>query len=125
MTTRRTSSFGLLLALLALTAQLGFDLPLPKAGTEASLAAATTLCHIDGDETGGQVPGPPHLPDCLICPLCVAIASAATLLLPAVGATVPKPHSAIIARAAVPPPATAPPSTARFAAQPRAPPLQA
>lgn len=124
MTTRRTSSFGLLLALLALTAQLAFDLPLPKAGTEASLAAATTLCHIDGDETGGQVPGPPHLPDCLICPLCVAIASAATLL-PAVGATVPKPHSAIIARAVVPPPATAPPSTARFAAQPRAPPLQA
>ncbi len=124
MTTRRTTSFGLLLALLALTAQLGFDLPLPKAGTEASLAAATTLCHIDGDETGGQVPGPPHLPDCLICPLCVAIASAATLL-PAVGATVPKPHSAIIARAAVPPPATAPPSTVRFVAQPRAPPLQA
>lgn len=124
MTTRRTSSFGLLLALLALTAQLAFDLPLPKAGTEASLAAATTLCHIDGDETGGQVPGPPHLPDCLICPLCVAIASAATLL-PADGTTVPTPLSAIIARAAVPPPATAPPPTPRFAAQPRAPPLQA
>jgi hypothetical protein len=124
MTTRRTSSFGLLLALLALTAQLTFGLPLPKAGTEASLAAATTLCHVDGEDTGGQVPAAPHLPDCLICPLCVAIASAAALL-PADGAMVPAPPSAIIARAAVPPPATAPPPMPRFAAQPRAPPLQA
>ena len=122
MTTRRTSSFGLLLALLALTAQFAFGPPLPKLGAESSLAAATTLCHVDGNDTGGQVPGPPHLPDCLICPLCAAIASAATLL-PADGTTVPAPPYSIIAKAAVPPPATAPPPTPRFAAQPRAPPL--
>ena len=117
---RRPPSLGLLLALLALVMQLGFGVPVPRSEADAVLAVAT-LCHSDD---GGGAPSTPHTPDCSLCPLCVAVDGTA-FTLPASGPAIPAPRTAALARPAAPPPSTAPPSTTRFTAQPRAPPFEA
>jgi NAD-dependent dihydropyrimidine dehydrogenase PreA subunit len=123
MNPRRPSSFGLLLALLALIAQLGFSLGAPQSAAAEALIQAATICHGDTGADSGQLPAPAHHNDCVLCPLCVSASSTVALLSPAAPA-LPAPATLVIARAAIPPPATAPPASPRFAAQPRAPPAQ-
>ncbi len=117
---RRPPSLGMLLALLALIAQLGFGTALPRSDADAVLAA-TTLCHSDD---GGPAPSAPHTPDCVLCSLCATVAST-VFMLPADGPAIPPPLTIAIVRASELPQATAPPATSRFVAQPRAPPFQA
>jgi hypothetical protein len=108
------------LALLALVMQLGFGVPVSRSDADAVLAAAT-LCHSDD---GGDAPSTPHTPDCSLCPLCVYVGGTAFALL-ARGPAIPARRTVALAWSAAPPPSAAPPSTPRFAAQPRAPPFQA
>ena len=124
MTTRRHHSLGLLFALLALLVQLGVGVSVPRGNPDAGVAAATAICHTDGDAAGGSAPVAPHTPDCAICPLCVTVASAG-FVVPDDGPAIRTSRTVVIGRAAVPPQAAAPPSQPRFAAQPRAPPFQA
>jgi len=120
MTVRRPHSLGLLLALLALVMQIGIGVPLPRSDAETVLAAAT-LCHSDD---GGGGPATPHTPDCVLCPLCLTVASM-PFALPASGPSVPAPRIAVLPRSGTPVRTSPPPSAARLAAQPRAPPIHA
>jgi hypothetical protein len=123
MSQRRIPASGLLFALLALAVQLAFGADVPRAEVVTALDGATTICHADG--TSDQAPSPPHhLPDCLVCPLCVSLAAPGIVLL-AAGPLLPLPQVAILRRAGLPPPATAPPVAPPLAAQPRGPPVLA
>jgi hypothetical protein len=115
----RTSASGLLLALLALTMQLAFGAVVPRFEVASALAGAMAICH--ADETSDQAPPAPHHPtDCPICPLCVSLSAAAFAL--SARAALPAPRVVVVARAAVLPPAIAPPAIVVFAARPRGPP---
>jgi hypothetical protein len=84
-----------------------------------ALAGFTTICH--AHETSDGAPPAPHSPtDCPICPLCVSLSAPVLAILAPL--SVPAPPGIVVARAAVPPPATAPPTTVAFAARPRGPP---
>jgi hypothetical protein len=124
-TLHRPSLPALLFALLALSAQLVFAAAPPRA--EPMPRGEHLLCH-DEDDVDESAPQPQeqphhHAPDCVICPLCVALNAAPAALLSTAPA-LPPPRAAQIARAAVLPPATAPPVRGRLSAQPRAPPSQ-
>jgi hypothetical protein len=120
MMVRRAHSLGLLLALLALLMQIGVSAPLPQSDAEAVLAAAS-FCHPDD---GSGAPARPHTPDCALCPLCLTVASM-PFALPASGPRLPLPRVVALPRSDAPIRTSPPPSTARLAARPRAPPFQA
>ena len=120
MTARHPPSLGLLLTLLALVMQIGFGVPLPHSEVDAVLAAGT-LCH--SDDSGGA-PSSPHAPDCGLCPVCMAVASVA-FILPADGPAMQAPRAKVMQATDGRTNAATPPSIPRFAAQPRAPPIQA
>jgi hypothetical protein len=118
MTRRRIPASGLFLVLLALATQLGFGAVVPQSMFALAEGASPPICHtgIPGDE-----PTAPHHPDdCLMCPLCVSLV-AFSITLP-VGQFLPPNQVIVVARAAIPPPSTAPPGAVALAAQPRGPP---
>jgi len=109
---------GLFLALLALVAQLTLAAVVPV--TTVLLADVTVLCHHDGGLDAP--PAPTHqAPDCLLCFFCHAAMGPAGLI--AAAPLLPAPRATWIARAAIPPPATAPPLRIVLAARPRGPPI--
>ena len=121
MTIRRFHLSGLFAVLLALVAQVGAGSVVPRIDPASGMAA---LCQTrDGAPLhGNPSPAPVHPADCPVCPLCLALhappsmlASADTVLPPAIGWTVIRPE--------LPPPATAPPVPHRPPGQPRAPPI--
>ena len=119
MSIRRLRLFGLFAVLLVLMAQLGSGASVPRFDL---LATAGALCHTDDDTGGAPSQAPAHPADCPLCPLCItahvqaaALGSAAPILTP--------PAVLAIARAELPPPATAPPAPHRPPGQPRAPPI--
>ena len=111
---------GLFFALLAIVAQLALATAVPA--SPVSLTDVMVLCQHDG--SAGSPPAPSHQsPDCLVCFFChnvevpAGIAASPPLL--------PAPSTVRIARAAVLPPATAPPLRFVLAAHPRGPPIPA
>jgi hypothetical protein len=112
---------GLFLALLAIMAQLTLAVVVPA--SVVSLENATVLCQ--HDTTAPTPHAPPHqLPDCSLCFLCHSASAPAGLTTGP--PMLPAPRSLLVARAAVPPPATAPPPRFVNAANPpRGPPIQA
>jgi|HubBroStandDraft_1064217.scaffolds.fasta_scaffold91567_2 hypothetical protein len=109
---------GLFLALLAVVAQLTLAAAVPV--TTVLLADVTVLCHHDGGSDAP--PAPAHqAPDCLLCFFCHGAMGSAGLI--AAAPTLPTPSTTWIARAAMPPPATAPPLRVVLAARPRGPPI--
>jgi len=129
MTPRRSSIPCLLAALLALMAQLVVATAMPRVdgplGGSPGLLSDVPLCHSDDGADSTPAPPPqPHPANCPICPHCAPLAVHAAL--PAVSPTPPPDRSAlVIARAAMPPPATAPPLAETYTARPRAPPFPA
>jgi hypothetical protein len=120
---RRTSTTGLLFALLALTAQLAFGAIVPRPEVALVLQGTGVICH--APTPPGAPAQPTHHrgnPDNLLCPLCSALATPGMVLL-AGCAALPAPRLIAFHRPGLPPPATAPPPAPRSAAQPRGPPI--
>jgi hypothetical protein len=116
---RDISAFGRFLALLALTGQLVLGAAITRFDPLAALIDLTTICN--GHEASDKAPPAPHSPaGCLICPLCVSLSTPALAILTPLSG--PAPPGIAVARGAVSPPATAPPTTVLFAARPRGPP---
>ena len=109
---------GLFLALLALVAQLTLAAAVPA--TTVSLADVTTLCQHDGNPVAPPAPGH-QMPDCQLCLVCHGVLGAFGL--PTAAPVLPEPLTIRVARAAVLPPATAPPLRFVTAARPRGPPI--
>lgn len=119
MSQRRIPASGLLLALMALVAQLAFGAVVPRPEIVGAWNGAAAICH--AADTSDEAPPVPHHPsDCLVCPLCISLAAPA--FAPPTGSVLPAPRVVVIARAAILPPATAPPVAVRLAARPRGPP---
>jgi hypothetical protein len=116
-------AFGLFFALLAIVAQLTIAAAMPSPAIPmpvVSLADATVLCHHDGNPD--SPPAPAHQsPDCLLCFFCNGAMGPAGPL--ATTPLLPAPRSVWVARAAIPPPSTAPPLRLVLAARPRGPPI--
>ena len=113
---------GLLLALLAWASLIGGALAMPEVDALGPLASIGVICHArtGAAEDAPTKPAPSHR-DCALCPLCVAAASPAAILLAPV--TVPRPVAVASwrpASARAPPPA---PARRHREAQPRGPPL--
>lgn len=109
---------GLVAVLLALMAQLGIGATVPKIDT---IAAAAVLCHTDDT---GHAPShtPGHWPaDCPLCPLCGVTHTSLATLVPVATPLAPQ-AIAVVFKAELPPPATAPPALHWPPSQPRAPP---
>ena len=108
---------GLLLALIALAVQLAtasIVLPIAAPADTVDRLVAASICH------PGKAPDHRPPPACTICPLCQAIAHSGMLLAPPAFAL-----AAPVAagwRAALPPPARAPPGRVLVSAYPRGPP---
>lgn len=128
---RRISFAGLLLALLALTAQLAFGAIVPRPELALVLQGGGVICHAPrpaGALRPAAAPARPihrpTSPGSPFCPLCTALATPG-LVMP-VAATAPSlPRLVAFRQPGLPPPATAPPATPRSAAQPRGPPILA
>jgi hypothetical protein len=126
----RPPSSGLFVALLALVMQLvSAAVPAWQGDAAVSWPGAGVICHADDasappvpDQPGRQ-PGHHHATDCLVCPLCAAVAQSALPL--AGGLALPLPSRMLLAHAGFVPPATAPPARSPAAAQPRGPPALA
>ncbi len=100
---------GLLGALLALMVQLALAAVVPAPAAPSRLAFADApICH--AADSSGSAPAPGHAPECLICPLCIAIHASAAISLPTGEASVPVARLHPLPRPELPPPATAPPS---------------
>jgi hypothetical protein len=120
---------GLLAALFALAAQILFGAAAPDMGVRATpeqqlaalLADPGAICH--GATGGGQQAPHHHAVDCLLCPYCAAIASAA--MLRSDDPTLPIPRAGPIAVAIVTASSIARPPSRLLAAQPRGPPILA
>jgi hypothetical protein len=111
-------AFGLFLALLAVVAQLTMATAVPA--STVSLADVTVLCQHDGGTPTPKAPAHSS-PDCLVCFFCHGVAGPLGLL--AAPPMLPAPSAITIARAAILPPATAPPLRIVLAARPRGPPI--
>jgi hypothetical protein len=120
---------GLLLASIALAGQLalGAIVPTdgPMQGTLSGLESLGVICHSPGPGDPDQPSTPDHrTPDCAICPLCVALAAPAmVVLVPA--PVLPAPTIVLAARSSGPVQARAPPSEPLRTARPRGPPILA
>ncbi|HEX3576509.1 MAG TPA: hypothetical protein VHU42_18070 [Rhodopila sp.] len=117
---RRIPLHGLLVALLALMAQLGVGASVPRLDPFAQVIGTEILCHPPAGS--GGTPAPMHPFDCLMCPFCVALHAPAAVLVSDVSVLAPS-ALVVLLRAELPPPSTAPPSPRRAPSQPRAPPL--
>ena len=83
---RLAAGFGLLLAVVALVVQLAAGgLAMPRVvPTDFAQALAASICHADaGGADQGDGSSPHHTPDCVVCPLCQAMAQAHVVLAPA------------------------------------------
>jgi hypothetical protein len=117
----------LLLALLALAAQLALGIAAPDAGRRptaeqklaALLADPGAICH--GDVGSGQPARHHRAAECLLCPYCAAIATAADLHRD--DPTLPMPRAGPIAIAIGAPQTIRLAPVPRLAARPRAPPI--
>ena len=106
--TLRRSTFGLFLALLALTAQVAFGALAPRLQELQTIDIVGELCHGGDNGAGEEQPvSPHHSTDCLICPLCISVV-VALVKLPAAPA-LPLARSGIIAAATAPPSGAADP----------------
>ena len=118
MTRRLLFSPGLFLAQIALAVWIGLGAyaPMPVLSTNTAIP----ICHTE-DGGAGRTPATPmpHGQACLVCPLCVFAATPALTPLSFVPLA---PRIIFVARAAIPPPPTAPPSARPRAALPRGPP---
>lgn len=123
-TLRRISAPGLFVALLALAAQLAFGAIVPRPEVALVLQGAGVICHTSPPGAPPQPIQHRHNPDTLLCPLCTALATPGIVLLGGAPSLSP-PQLIAFHRPGLPPPATAPPSHARLAAQPRGPPALA
>jgi hypothetical protein len=115
---RRFHLAGLFAVLLALMAQLGAGASVPRIDP---VAVAGVLCHAEDDAGGAPANAPSHPADCPVCPLCVSMHVAAAAVLPVAAVPVPS-GVAVVLKAELPPPSTAPPALRRPPSQPRAPP---
>jgi hypothetical protein len=116
----RVSLSGQLAALLALMVQLAVGATVPR--LDPVMLADAPICHSDaGGSSGGPATPPGHSPDCLLCPLCVAIHAPAIAEAPP-GVVLPNPSMVVVSRSELPPPSRAPPAFRRPPNQPRAPP---
>jgi hypothetical protein len=82
---RLAAGFGLLLAVVALAMQLAAgSFAMPRVVlTDFAQALAASICHADaGGSDQGDGSAPHHTPDCVVCPLCQAMAQAHVLLAP-------------------------------------------
>ena len=100
-------------------AQLVFGAGVPRPGIVEAWGSAAAICHA-ADTSDDTPPVPHHPPDCLVCRLCISLAAPAFAL--PTGSVLPAPHVVAIPRAAILPPATAPPVAVTLAARPRGPP---
>ena len=114
-------TFGLFLALLAITAQLTLAVAVPA--STVSLADVTVICQHDGNASAPPGhPAPAHSTlDCLLCVFCHHLGGPAGLV--AASPRLPTPVIAQVARSVVLPPSTAPPRRIALAARPRGPPI--
>ena len=113
----RLMRFGLLAALLALSAQLAFGAAVPQPALGE--VGFGIICH---SGTNGAAPTQPghHAPDCALCPLCVALAMPGpTLTAPP---PMPVPGVVVVLASCMPPPQTGPPYFPVRSARPRGPP---
>jgi hypothetical protein len=125
MTRRPIPAFGLLLALLALVAQLAFGAVVPRPELGLALDAAGIICHAPASSDGTAPPAHHHpMPDCQFCPLCMSLGTPG-LVLPGAPPRPPSPRITAFRRPGLPPPAIAPPVAAVLSAQPRGPPALA
>ncbi len=125
MTRHRIPASGLLLALLALVAQLGWNarLPdLPRMELAALLRDGGAICHVSGGAGGEKSPAMPDR-DCPMCPCCIGTVLPAAPPVPIV--CLPLPEAVSTAQFAVTPPAIGPPPVRFAIARPRGPPAQA
>jgi len=113
---------GLFALLLALMAQLGAGASVPRLDPVLRITGAAALCHTTDDTGGTPNRSPAHPPDCLVCPLCVALHAQAIPLISEAAALAP-PTVPAERRPELPPPSTAPPARHRPPSQPRAPPV--
>jgi len=121
MLSRRFHVHGLFALLLALMVQLAVGASVPRLDPMVVITGAAALCHATDDTGGTPNRSPSHPPDCLVCPLCVALHAQAIPLI--ADAAVPAPPTIPAERRAeLPPPSTAPPAPHRPPSQPRAPP---
>jgi hypothetical protein len=117
---------GWLLAMLALTSQLALGavvLPDEAGGRNHSVAtldALSILCNSAAPTAPHQVPHHRHHPDCVLCPLCVALAMPAVILTS--GPELPQPTFRLTEGAALLPPARGPPAQPRHTPPSRGPP---
>ena len=123
MLNRRVPLHGLLAVLLALMAQLGIGASVPRVDVFAQIVGAeAALCHA-ADERGTNPSQPPNHPaDCLVCPLCIAVHTAAATLI-CEGAVAMNRSVVVVLRPELPPPSTAPPIHHWLPSKPRAPPI--
>jgi hypothetical protein len=122
MTARYLPTWRLFLSLLALIAQLSIGASVPAAPAFSLAGGSIPICH--GGEDPVDAPAPHRPADCVLCPLCIAMADH-SVMLGTDGQALPAARMAVIGLAAPPPPSTAPPPARRYAAQPRAPPSEA
>jgi hypothetical protein len=115
---------GLLLALLALVSQLALGtMVLPDDSAVPQLDAISILCQTGApDQPQPATPHHQHVPDCAICPLCVALAVPGVILTPAPMLPLP-PSIRHVAQIALPPPSRGPPSRPLHISPSRGPPV--
>ena len=118
MESRRLPLHGLFAVLLALMAQLGAGMSVPRIDPITGLAVQ---CHAANETDGAPSQAPSRSADCLLCPLCIALHAPSALPALAAATFVPR-RVSVVVRSALPPPSTAPPSMPRPSSQPRAPP---
>ena len=119
MLNRRFHPCGLFAVLLALMVQLGAGASVPRIDPVTGVAV---LCHAEHGGGGRPSKAPLYPGACLACPFCAALNAVALVLVPVIGGVLPRAF-VVIARTALPPPATAPPISDRAPGQPRAPPI--
>ncbi len=114
--------FGRLAALLALVVQVLLGgAALPGQAAADQVGALGVICHADAPAPPGRPPPHRrHMPGCALCPHCVMAMQG---VIPAAAPALPAPSVRIAARAALPPPARAPPAQPRRVALPRGPPV--
>jgi hypothetical protein len=118
MNPRRTASSGLLLALLALITQIALGAVVPQLARATEVAGV--ICHVGAASSEQPAPAKQHPLDCLLCPVCLSLTTAASLL-PTTGGPFPLPKVTAYQPPGLPP-STAPPLLRLAAAQPRGPP---
>ncbi len=99
---------GLIVALLALVAQLAFRAVVPQPEVALVLDAAGVICDAAAPSDGTTPPAHHHhMPICQFCPLCMSLATP-EIFLPSTGPQPPSPQIATFRRPGLPPPGIGP-----------------